>query len=87
MLDVRPRGEFAAGHLPGAVNVPSGELAERMAELPDGVQVVAYCRGPYCLTSDEAVRMLQAAGRSALRLVDGFPERAAAGLPVERLSG
>lgn len=86
VLDVRPPAEFAAGHLPGAVNVPSAELAERMAELPDGVDVVAYCRGPYCLTSDDAVRLLTAAGRPALRLVDGFPEWAAAGLPVERAS-
>lgn len=86
VLDVRPPEEFTAGHLPGALNVPSRELAGRMAELPHGVDVVAYCSGPFCLTSDDAVRTLQAAGRSALRLVDGFPEWVAAGLPVERAS-
>ncbi len=86
VLDVRPPAEFAAGHLPDAVNLPSGELAGRMGELPDGIDVVAYCRGPFCLTSDDAVRLLLAAGRPALRLVDGFPEWAAAGLPVERVS-
>jgi rhodanese-related sulfurtransferase/DNA-binding transcriptional ArsR family regulator len=82
VLDVRPAAEFAAGHLPGAVNVPPDELAARLRELPDGQPVVAYCRGPLCAFADDAVRALTARGRPALRLVDGLPEWAAAGLPV-----
>jgi rhodanese-related sulfurtransferase/DNA-binding HxlR family transcriptional regulator len=84
VVDVRPPEEYAAGHLPGAVNVPVAELPDRLDELPGGAQVVAYCRGPFCVSSDDAVRALRDAGRDALRLVDGFPEWAAAGLPVER---
>ena len=86
VLDVRPRAEYAAGHLPGAVNVPPDELAARLAGLPADQPVVAYCRGPLCAYADTAVRALAAQGRPALRLVDGLPEWAAAGLPVVRAS-
>lgn len=81
VLDVRPEVEYDAGHIRGAVNVPVRELQARLADLPAG-QVVAYCRGPYCVYADEAVRMLSASGRPAARLEDGFPEWAAAGLPT-----
>jgi rhodanese-related sulfurtransferase/predicted transcriptional regulator len=84
VLDVRDEPEYAAGHLPGAIHVPPAEIQQRLAQLPDGVTVVAYCRGPFCITSDDAVRTLTAAGRKALRLEDGYPEWAAAGLPVEK---
>lgn len=80
--DVRPRSEFEAGHVPGAVSVPPEEVEHRLDELPDGVEVVAYCRGPYCVFADDAVRALAASGRRALRLEDGFPEWRRAGLPV-----
>lgn len=86
VLDVRPPAEYAAGHLPRAINVPPDELQERLRELPAGQQVVAYCRGPLCAYADTAVRLLNAAGRPAARLADGLPEWAAAGLPVERTS-
>ncbi|MCV2488677.1 metalloregulator ArsR/SmtB family transcription factor [Geodermatophilus sp. YIM 151500] len=86
VLDVRPPAEYAAGHLPDAVNVPPDELGARLADLPAGRPVVAYCRGPLCAYADAAVRALAAAGRPALRLVDGLPEWAAAGLPVVRAS-
>lgn len=86
VLDVRPRAEYAAGHLPDAVNVPPDELAARLADLPAGQPVVAYCRGPLCAYADTAVRALTGQGRPALRLVDGLPEWAAAGLPVVRAS-
>lgn len=86
VLDVRPPAEYAAGHLPGAVNVPPEELAVRLADLPAGQPVVAYCRGPLCAYADTAVRTLTAQGRTALRMVDGLPEWAAAGLPVVRSS-
>ena len=82
VLDVRPPAEFAAGHLPDAVNVPPDELEARLRELPEGLPVVAYCRGPLCAFADTAVRQLTAAGRPALRMLDGLPEWAAAGLPV-----
>lgn len=82
VLDVRPDAEYAAGHLPGAVNVPPDELEQRLGVLPADQQVVAYCRGPYCVYADDAVRLLLAAGRDARRLDDGYPEWAAAGLPV-----
>ncbi len=74
VVDVRPENEFATGHLEGAINIPVSELAERMAELPVGTPVVAYCRGPYCVMSAYAVRDLRAAGYQAVRLEDGFPE-------------
>ena len=82
LIDVRPAEEFAAGHIPGAVNVPLPELPERLASLPAGHEVVAYCRGPYCVYAFEAVASLRAAGFTAHRLVDGYPEWWAAGRPV-----
>lgn len=83
VLDVRPSEEFAAGHLPGAINIPIGELEERLAKLPKRREVIAYCRGPYCLMSFEAVLKLRERGWKARRLENGFPEWKAAGLPVE----
>jgi rhodanese-related sulfurtransferase/predicted transcriptional regulator len=82
VLDVRPSPEYAAGHIRGALSIPSAELRSRLAELPDGATVVAYCRGPYCVYADDAVRTLQADGREALRLEDGYPEWVASRLPV-----
>lgn len=84
VLDVRPPEEYAAGHLPGAVNIPLKELESRLASLPKRKEIVAYCRGPYCLMSFEAVQALRKRGLRARRLQDGFPEWQAAGLPVER---
>lgn len=81
VLDVRPAEEFAAGHLSGAVNIPLGELPARLRKLPKGREVIAYCRGPYCLLSVDAVVMLREQGFQARRLADGYPEWAAAGLP------
>jgi rhodanese-related sulfurtransferase/DNA-binding transcriptional ArsR family regulator len=81
VLDVRPREEYAAGHIPGAVSVPLDELADRLAELPDG-QIVAYCRGAYCVLAHDAVRLLRAHGRDAARLADGMLEWRLADLPV-----
>jgi ArsR family transcriptional regulator len=82
ILDVRPPDEFALGHLPGALNVPLRELAARLAELDPAQEIVAYCRGPYCVLSYEAVAALRAGGFRARRLEDGLPEWRAAGLPV-----
>lgn len=82
VLDVRPRVEYAAGHIPGAVSVPLDELADRLDDLPDGGQVVAYCRGAYCVLAHDAVRLLAAHGRAATRLADGMLEWRLAGLPV-----
>ena len=82
MLDVRPAVEFAAGHLPGAINIPVDELADRLAELPTDREVVAYCRGPYCVFAHDAVRMLHAHGRTAVRLAEGVTEWHIAGQPV-----
>jgi rhodanese-related sulfurtransferase len=83
VIDVRPRVEFAAGHIQGARSVPLAELEARLADLPDDAEVVAYCRGPYCVYAHEAVRRLGAAGRRARRLEDGWPEWRLAGLPHE----
>lgn len=83
ILDVRPRDEFEAGHLPGALNIPLSELADRLTELPDAREIVAYCRGPWCVLSFEAVAALRERGLQTRRLEDGFPEWKAAGLPVE----
>jgi rhodanese-related sulfurtransferase len=82
VLDVRPAAEFAAGHVAGARSVPITELHRRMRSLPDDVEIVAYCRGPYCVYADDAVRQLRSEGFRALRLADGFPEWRRAGLPV-----
>ncbi len=83
VLDVRPAKEFAAGHLPGAINVPVENMSKRLRKFPKGREVIAYCRGPYCLLSVDAVAMLRTKGYKARRLQDGFPEWKAAGLPVE----
>lgn len=87
VLDVRPEAEYAAGHVRGARSVPPGELRRRLAALPDGAEVVAYCRGRYCAYADEAVRELRRSGIAARRLEDGFLEWREAGLPVESGSG
>ena len=79
---VRPEDEFALGHLPGAVNIPLRALAARLSELNPSQEIVAYCRGPYCVLSYEAVAALRARGFKVRRLVDGLPEWRAAGLPV-----
>ena len=84
VLDVRPAAEHAAGHLPGAVSIPVGELRRRLAELPRDREIVAYCRGPYCAFAHDAVAVLSEAGFSARRLEDGLPEWQAAGLAVAR---
>lgn len=83
VLDVRPQEEFAQGHLPGARNIPFPELEQRLSELPKDADIVAYCRGPYCVSAVEAVVALRARGFTALRLEDGFPEWKAAGLAIE----
>jgi rhodanese-related sulfurtransferase len=82
VLDVRPPEEYLAGHIPGALSIPVDELEARLGEIPDDVEVVAYCRGPYCVFARDAVRLLRGLGRSARRLVDGLPEWRLAGLPV-----
>jgi rhodanese-related sulfurtransferase len=84
VLDVRPAEEFTAGHLPGAVNIPVQQLEKRLGELPKRKEIVAYCRGPYCLMSYDAVQFLREKGLKARRLEDGLPEWRAAGLPVTR---
>ncbi|MCP9232572.1 metalloregulator ArsR/SmtB family transcription factor [Mesorhizobium sp. M0833] len=83
VLDVRSEDEFALGHLPGALNIPFAELENRLAELPAKREVIAYCRGPYCVLSFEAVAALRARGYVAHRLEDGYPDWKAAGLPIE----
>jgi ArsR family transcriptional regulator len=82
ILDVRPEDEFALGHLPGAVNIPLRALETRLSELNRAQEIVAYCRGPYCVLSFEAVAALRARGFEVRRLVDGLPEWRAAGLPI-----
>ena len=82
ILDVRPRDEFAQGHIPGALSVPLGELDATLARLPKRAQIVAYCRGPYCVLAPQAVERLRAKGFKARRLADGMPEWRLAGLPV-----
>ena len=74
LVDVRPVEEFAAGHIDGARSIPLDELERRITELPSDREVIAYCRGPFCVYAHEAVRTLRAAGRSARRLEDGVPE-------------
>jgi len=82
VLDVRPREEYEAGHIPGALSIPLDELRARLGELPGGQEVVAYCRGPYCVLAPQAVELLTAQGIRARRLADGLPEWRLAGLPV-----
>lgn len=82
VVDVRPSAEYAAGHIAGAVSIPIDVLADRLESLPPDIDVVAYCRGPYCVFADEAVRLLRRRGRSARRLEDGYPEWRATRLPI-----
>lgn len=83
VLDVRPAEEYAAGHVPGAINVTLDALSGHLRRLPKGREVIAYCRGPYCLLSVDAVALLREKGYQARRMEDGFPEWKAAGRPVE----
>lgn len=83
ILDARPEIEFASGHIAGAISVPVDELQKRLRKLPKDKEYVAYCRGPYCIYADRAVEFLRKHGRRARRLVAGFPEWKAAGLPIE----
>lgn len=82
VIDVRPREEFEAAHLPFARSLPLDELEERLAELPRRKEIVAYCRGPFCLLSDEALELLRARGYKAHKILDGVCEWQAAGLPL-----
>ena len=84
VLDVRPEDEYAAGHLPKAVNIPLRDLAKRLREIPRNREVVAYCRGPYCVLAFEAVALLRERGFKVRRLQDGYPEWSAAGLAIEK---
>lgn len=83
VIDVRPGNEFEAGHLPHARSIPLNELARRLADLPADKDIVAYCRGPFCLMSDEAVQLLRERGYIAHKISDGVTEWAAGGLPIE----
>ena len=83
VLDVRPPEEYRAGHLPGALSVPLKELERRLADLPHDREIVAYCRGPYCVLALEAVEILRALGFTAFRLEDGVPDWQAKGYAVE----
>ncbi len=83
LLDVRPPEEYRAGHIPGALSVPLADLERRLAELPRDREVVAYCRGPYCVLALEAVELLRSKGFRATRMADGVPDWKARGLPVE----
>lgn len=83
VVDVRPTEEYRAGHIPGAVSIPLEELRDRLGELPRTAEVVAYCRGPYCVLAPAALQVLRENGFQARRLEDGFPEWRLAGLPVE----
>ena len=87
VLDVRPSAEYASGHIRGALSVPIGDLTKRLRELPKSGRIVAYCRGPYCVYADDAVRTLRKRGYRAARLEDGYPEWERAGLPVSHAEG
>lgn len=82
VIDVRPEDEFIQGHVPGAINIPFDELEQRLKDLPDGQEIFAYCRGPYCMLAFEAVALLRQQGRLARRMEDGFPEWHERGNPV-----
>jgi rhodanese-related sulfurtransferase/DNA-binding transcriptional ArsR family regulator len=82
VIDARPRVEYRQGHIAGALSIPVDELAQRLKELPEDREIVAYCRGPYCVYADESVRLLTLHGMKAARLEDGYPEWAVAGLPI-----
>ncbi len=86
VLDVRPAAEYAAGHIPGAISIPIDELPRRLDELPAATQIVAYCRGPFCVFAHDAVRVLTSEGRRAVRLADGMLEWRLAGHPVEAVA-
>ena len=83
LLDVRPREEFDAGHIAGAISIPLDELPARLREIPKSRTVVAYCRGPYCVLAPDAVRLMRRRGYDARRLAEGYPEWNMAGLPTE----
>ena len=87
LVEVLPAGAYEREHLPGAINIPLAELGRRLAELPRKLEIVAYCRGPYCVLSFEAVAALRARGFKVRRLEDGLPEWRAAGLPIETGAG
>jgi rhodanese-related sulfurtransferase/DNA-binding transcriptional ArsR family regulator len=82
VVDARPLIEYRQGHITGAISIPVAELTDCLKELPKDREIVAYCRGPYCVYADEAVQLLRGQGRAAARLEDGYPEWATAGLPV-----
>jgi ArsR family transcriptional regulator len=86
LLDVRPEDEYALGHLPGAINIPLKSLEKQLTKLPRHREIVAYCRGPYCVLSFEAVALLRERGFNVRRMAEGFPEWHAHGLPIERPS-
>jgi rhodanese-related sulfurtransferase len=83
VIDVRPPAEYAAGHIAGAQSIPVDDLARQLRDLPDDVEIVAYCRSHYCVYADDAVRLMRRRGRAARRLEDGYPEWRRAGHPVE----
>jgi rhodanese-related sulfurtransferase len=83
LIDVRPESEYATGHLPHARSMPLGELERRLSELPRGTEIVAYCRGPFCMFANEAVAFLRAQGFPARRIDDGIAEWRASGMPLE----
>lgn len=85
LIDVRPAEEYAAGHIAGAISIPNDELGARLRDVPGDKEVIAYCRGPYCVFADQAVAMLAKKRRKARRLEGGFPQWKTAGLPVARV--
>ncbi len=86
VLDVRPAEEFAAGHVPGAINISLNDLEARLSEIDSTQEIVAYCRGPHCVLAFDAVAQLREKGLTARRLEDGYPEWMVAGLPIEKVS-